>query len=260
MSETAVFPDCHETDLLQRLATDGSAGVVSFIDAFPEPSQRRQLYSLAQRKLPPTHLDALTAVGRAGIAEALRQAASETEAADAAKRRELANVLSFNLAAALAECWPDNPTPRERHHLEAGLAAAEDCLRWRSELGKGVGRSSIAWWVRGVHELSLGHSADAVRSFGEAREAARRAATAAPAEVAPGGDFSFLLATGYLGLAQLAAGADGGRKAFDSACAAFEAGASGDDEAAEDAKFGLGQLRCYAARLAGRGAISVSGS
>src|SRR5205085_6436120 len=46
------------------------------------------------------------------------------------------NAMSFNLAADLADCWPNDESPRQQRYFEAGLRAAEDCVRWRNELNK----------------------------------------------------------------------------------------------------------------------------
>jgi hypothetical protein len=81
------------------------------------------------------------------------------------KLKDTGNIFSYNLLADLADCWPDDDLPRERHHFEEGLRAAEDCIRWREELGKPNDRKAMAWWGKGAHLLSLDRANEAVDAF-----------------------------------------------------------------------------------------------
>jgi hypothetical protein len=252
-SETPASPERHWDALRQAMETDGPDAVVAYVEALAEPVEQRRAYGFAQRAFSGRDwegkdLDKQVVVARAGIACSLRHAEAEQDPAERDKRTDFANVLSYNLAADLAPCWPGDETPRERRHLEAGLAAAEDCLRWRQELSKGPFPFAIAYWARGVHRLFLGLRDGAVEDMRAALEHGLRYTAA---EGKPGGWLEGLNA-GYLGLAERAAGEEGGAKRYDEARQALEAlvVAAGDDEhAAGDAKFALDQLGVVAAKL-----------
>lgn len=77
----------------------------------------------------------------------------------------LANVQSYNLSANLADCWPGEENPRERHHFEAGLAAAERCVALRTQLKKDNISMARAHWMAGAHQLALRRFGDAEESF-----------------------------------------------------------------------------------------------
>ena len=242
------FPQRHADELTRLIVSGSAASVVSYIQAMVSPLERRQLFAFAQqamskRKDVGRNMDDLVAVARAGIDEGTKQAAAETDPAEAAKRKDFVNVISYNLAADLAECWPDDLTPRAKRHFETGLAAAQQAMRLRDELGKPAAARAMAWWACGAHQLSLGRTADAAASFERSLEFARKACKGAAA-VGPGGDFHVMLASGCLGLATKT-------RLYDEACSAFDATASSaTGEAAEDAAFGAAQLRWFAKRLA----------
>ena len=240
-------------ELKARFASGGAAAVLAFVRGFAAPLDRRKLFLLAHQLLGTAacpDLDGYVALMRGAIEDVLAMAAAETDPAERLKRTDFANVLSYNFSAHLAACWPEDARPRhERHHRE-GLAAAERCLAWRRELGKGPGPFSMAWWAKGAHELSLGRPRDAAASFERSRECAADALRAAGADAGPGADFAVVLAEGYRGIALAKAGDPSGPRTFDAACAAFEhtvARAAG--EAKEDAEFGLAQLRCMRVRV-----------
>jgi len=173
------------------------------------PSDRRRLYSLALQALGRQRwagksLDAQVALARAAIAEGLRQAGAEPDPEEAAKRLDFANALSYDLSADLAPCWPDDPRPRERRHFETGLAAADDCVRWRERLGKPAGPLSTAWWARGIHLLALGRRAEALEAFERSRDLAREAAASEGrgTSLDASGHWSVLLGEGYVEIAR----------------------------------------------------------
>jgi hypothetical protein len=147
------------------------------------------------------------------------EAAGKIEAALARGEVDEANKLTYNLAADLAEGWPGDERPRERRHLEAGLAAAERCLAWRRELKKGPRPFAIAHWVHGVHLLSLGRAQDAVAALQRSVEAAHES----------GDPYLVNINSGFLGIALQKA--------------AREAFAAGDND---DAKYGLANLEAAA--------------
>lgn len=247
------FPQRHAADLKERFAAGGAEAVLAFVRGFEAPIDRRKLFLLAHQTLGTAEcpsLDGYVALMRAAIEDVLAMAAAETDPAERAKRTDFANVLSFNFSAHLAACWPEDARPREERHHREGLAAAERCLAWRRELGKGPGPFALAWWAKGAHELSLGRPSDAAESFERSRESAADALRAAGAEAPPGADFGVVLAEGYRGIALERAGDPSGSRTFDAACAAFERTASrGEGEAKEDAEFGLAQIRCMRERV-----------
>jgi hypothetical protein len=236
-------------DLRKALATGKANAIVSVIRRAPTPLRRRQLFAMAQqalsrRKDPDRDLDLLIAVVQAGVRDGMQQAGGETDEAEAARRKAFVDTISFDLAADLAECWPGDTAPRLKHHFEAGLEAARDCVRLRDDIGAPASARSPAAWMRGAHELSLGRARDAAVSFERALDFARRAASPAPAVVLAGGDYQVVLASGALGLAT-------NTGLFKDACSAFDATATGSDaQAAARAKFGAAQLRWFAERLA----------
>lgn len=257
--ETVAFPDRHAGDVLQAFRERGAEGVVAFALSRTDAAERRQLLFFAHKVLGKAdghggNLDGYVTVIRCAFDELLRQAAAEQDPAEARKRTEAANVLAFNFAAALAECWPEDPSPRAPRHFHEGLLAADRALAWRRELGKAPENFALAWWAKGVHELSLGRFHEAAQSFEESYENAVAAATAGGrgTAVAAGGDFSVLVAFGYRGLALDFASDPEGRGMFDAACAAFQEGGRGKGEDAEDARFGLAQLACMRERLESR--------
>jgi hypothetical protein len=260
-------------DKLRSVHADGGADkVVAFIQGADDPEFRRKLYALARQVLPDRkskepRFDDVIRIARAGIAEGLREAelARARGAADEARECiDFANRLSYNLAADLADCWPGDEVPRERRHFEAGLRAAYDCVVWRQELGKPPERRAMAHWAAGMHQLSLGNLVEALCAFEAAFGLSLQAAAAAggvehaspETYVKPNGDFGVILYYGYAGIARHLLGDDSGLRQFEQACIAFGETLKSprDKEAAEDAEFGLDQLRWVERKFAGAGA------
>jgi hypothetical protein len=214
-----------------------------------DPEARRGLWRLALRRLDdrdsaPRNFELLIDVAQAGIDDSMTLANQAKDAESAASWADAANVLSYNLSAALADCWPDDTAPRETHHFEIGLRAAEDCIRWRWELGKPPDRRGMAYWAAGMHHLSLGHVLESWGAFATAEKLARGTAKGNHgAGVEPDGDFGVILYHGYAGIARWVMGEDEGRRDYERACRAFEQTGGDDAERREDAKFGLEQLR-----------------
>lgn len=176
-------------------------------------------------------------VGRGSINRLVREALEAHQAGDEAtsrRRTELANVISYNLAADLADCWPGDRPPLTEAHFEEGLKAAEDCIQWRDELMKGPGATSMAWWAKGMHLLSLGRHEEAVRSFHQSLTLAREIAQSDE-------DFGVVLGRGYTGLARWIAGEQAGRDEYREALGVF-ANQLMDEDHKDDARFGIDQL------------------
>ena len=251
----------HRRKLREVHAEGGADKVVAFIQGTPDPALRRKLYSLSRQILPDRKatgrsFDGMIRMARSGVAECLRQAELARAREDAAEAQECidtANKLSYNLAADLAACWPGDETPRERHHFESGLRAAYDCVVWRQELNKPPDRRAMAHWVAGMHQLSLGNEIEALCAFEAAFGLALEAAAVADqgeegkpeAYVKANADFGIVLYFGYAGIARQRLGDEAGARQLEQACAAFEETVRNpkDAEAAEDAQFGLDQLR-----------------
>jgi hypothetical protein len=251
MEAKAEFPDVHWDEMRSLMEKEGPDAVIAFIAGFDDAEQRRKLFSFARfsfaiNEWEGKNLDAVLAVANAGIAEGLRQAEAATSAEEAAKLVDFANAMSYDLSADLAECWPGDTLPREKRHFEAGLKAAEDCIRWREELHKGPGPFAMAYWAKGMHQLSLGDVAGSKESFKKSFDANVEVAKeeGTPAEVSPEAGYGLILADGYLGLAEWTAGDAGGQGRYENAVAAFREGAeqSPDKCRKEDFQFGIDQL------------------
>ena len=243
-------------ELRAAMERGGAAEVIRYIEAIEDPETRRTVYAVAQkgfgnRKWDGRNFDALVEVVTAGIGETLQQALQAGDGETAWKLTDFANRLSYNLSADLAECWPGDEAPRERHHIEAGLRAAEDCVRWRRELGKPPDRRAMAYWAVGMHQMSLGNLYEAVGAFETASGLARLSVVGTGRdEVKVGSDFGVLLYAGYLGIVRWMLGDPEGRAQYEAACAAFdESAAKFEGEEQEDAVFGVAQLRWVAGKF-----------
>lgn len=249
MEAQAEFPEIHWDEMRTLMEKEGPDAVIEFIAGFDDAEQRRKLFSFgrfafAMRDWEGKNLDAVVAVANAGIAEGLRQAEAAPSAEEAAKLVDFANVMSYNLSADLAECWPGDTLPRDKRHFEAGLKAAEDCIRWREELGKGPGPFAMAYWAKGMHQLSLGDVAGAVENFEKSYDYNVEVAKeeGAAAEVSPEAGFGLILAEGYVGLAQWAGGDEAGKGRYEAAITAFREGAEKYPDKKDDFQFGVDQL------------------
>jgi hypothetical protein len=242
------FPENRWDEMRTKMETGGAAAVADFVGGFND-EERRKLYSFAQRAFygrewEGKSFDGYIDIVNAGIAEGIRQAEAEPDPEKSAKLLDYANVLSYNLSADLAECWPGDTLPRERRHFEAGLKASGDCLRWREELGKGPEPFAMAYWAKGMHQLSSGDVDGALDSFKKSYdyyvEVAKEHDTTT--ETAAEADFGVILADGYVGLAEWVSGDENGKGRFESALAAFREGAEKYEDKKDDFQFGTDQL------------------
>lgn len=255
------FPDIHIPALIDAMGAGGSKGVQEFINRFDGAIERLNLHFLAQRTFGQgewrgKNWDTYIQVAEAAMAEALSQAALADDSETAARRIDNANVMSYNLAADLAPCWPGDTLPREQRHFVRGMQAADDCLRWRELLCKGAYSFSIAYWAKGVHQLALADYESAVDNFDLSLEHAMEFAgeQALSHEVKPGGSYYVILASGYLGLAMWLTGDPAGREQFLEAISTFRSilgGAEGTAEQKRNAQFGIDQLRWVQGRVDG---------
>ncbi|MFQ5554471.1 MAG: hypothetical protein ACE5GC_03760 [Acidimicrobiia bacterium] len=233
------FFDARWPELRELLETRGPGAVVARIAEFPA-RERSVLYRYARIGIAlgdweGKDLDAYVQVADAGIEWHVARARAGGD--EARVMLDGANVMSFNLAADLADCWPGDDVERRRSHFERGRRAGEDCVAWREELDKPASSRQLGHWALGYHRLRLGDASGARTSF-----AAAVGYSAADADAdAEGPSFAFVVNSGYEAIAAMAAGDEGARVAYGEAIAAFEA-QLGDESTAEDARFGIDQL------------------
>jgi len=153
-----------------------------------------------------------------------------------------AHIVSYNLAAELADCWPGDDLPRTEAHHRRGVKAADDCLSWSEPAGR-PGPIANDYWARGMHELALGETSAAVVSWTKALDFAIQAAEAngRSNHVGPDGTFLVNLTAGYLGLARWLTGDKRGEAEYEPAVAAFREQLK-KPALTDDADMGLGQL------------------
>jgi hypothetical protein len=246
---SAALREQRTEELATAFRSLGASGVLSWIAA-QDAEEHLKLYSLAQQTIferegSTMDLDGYIAVVDAGVADALRRRAAASDAEEIARYTQAANVLSYNMLADLADCWVGDDTPRQRRHFEAGLAAAQNCIRWREELNKPPFNRSIAWWGAGIHQLGLGQPEEAHASFSKALEYAGEAALAdgRTTEITPDAPFLVLLSQGYVALSEMLLPMATGRARYVQVMDAFRAQlASEDSEVAEEAEIGIAQL------------------
>ncbi len=256
MSEELNFADSHLEEMKASYESGGSVAVIAYIAGFSSLDEREVLYRISREKLmfaDKNDLDSLMAVARAGVMDFIAASETSQQSGDKVlsdKYKAIANIASYNLAADLAECWPNDTAQRSLRHFEAGLAAAINCLQWGTDLKKGPWSFSMAWWAKGAHELSLSKFADAVDSFNESKDFAFIAANEQSKD--PTTDFGCILAGGYVGMALEITGGNQGRPMFDAACTAFEALVPLGGEVSEDSQFGLDQLNTMRSKIIAR--------
>lgn len=238
----------HRAAMKEAVKSGGGDAVIAYIKGFDSDPLRRVLYIASKQVLVPKdsadkRLDDLITVSDAGVAEMLRQAEHAVDEDTRAQCVHAAHIISYNLAAELADCWPGDDLPRTPAHHTRGMQAATDCLLWSQPAGQPMPISND-FWVRGIHQLALGDVAAAIRNWSASLEFAEEAAQAQsePTTVGPGGTYAVNLNSGYLGLARWIDGDAEGQQAYEAAMNSFEAQLA-DAEKAEEAKLGLGQLR-----------------
>jgi hypothetical protein len=247
---TEEFPKNKWEEIKILMENEGPGAVIEFIEGYDKEEDRRKLYSFVQPAFAYSewegkNFDDYIAVVQAGIEEGLKQAEDTDDEKLWAKYIDFANVLSYNLSADLAECWPGDEQPRGEKHFKVGLKAAEDCIKWREELNKGPFPFSIAYWAKGMHELSL-------KMYDEAREDFKTAfvyainfakENDAVTIVSPEADFIIILNSGYLGIAEWVCGVEGGKERYQEALSTFEEQKEKYEDKADDADFGIQQLK-----------------
>lgn len=228
----------------------GVSGLVDAIKQMSDPLERRVLFMFARQGLLATgwleRFDLMIGVADAGQRELLAEIeAATTDDETRSKRRHALHSMLFNLAADLAECWPDDPDRRQRHHFEKGRDTAVEALRINDILNSPASTYANDWWIRGVHEWSL-HAPECLESLATAVRYAKEQAAAdgASSDIGAKAPYTVLCFEGYHALAaQWQQPADAGAtERYEHVCAAFEAQMA-DEATRGDAEFGLAQLR-----------------
>ncbi|MBD3277373.1 MAG: hypothetical protein GF388_03650 [Candidatus Aegiribacteria sp.] len=246
-SLTAEVPSDAADSILIRLAENGPEGVVDYIQGF-QPRERLQLYGLARevlvfRQWEGKNLDDIVEVSDSGILEAMTQANTASDPDTIRALLDVANVMSYNLSADLAECWPGDTLIRTRDHFQRGLSAALQCVEWRRELEKGDYPLFMAYWAAGMHQMSLDRPEEAVYNLVKSLNHAQQITIDEGRSLGlhPGAGFELILAHGYLGLAMEMCGMEDDQ--YERAIEAFSEGALEYPELAGDYDFGIQQLR-----------------
>ncbi len=237
----------HRAAMKSAVEAGGGQAVIDYIEGFDSDPLRRVLYIASKQVLAPPdfedkRLDDLITVCDAGVAEMLRQVEAAPDDETRGQCLHAAHIVSFNLAAELADCWPGDDLPRTNAHHTRGTQAAVDCLLWSEVAGVAMPISND-YWVRGIHQLALGDAQAAIRSWTAALEFAEAAAEngGESTNIGPDGTFAVILNSGYLGLARWTSGDETGKSEYEAAIEAFRQQLE-DTEKAEDAKLGIGQL------------------
>ena len=237
----------HRAAMKSALDAGGGQAVIDYIEGFDSDPLRRVLYIASKQVLAPPdsqdkRLDDLITVSDAGIVEMLRQVKAAQDDEARGQCLHAAHIVSYNLAAELADCWPGDDLPRTNAHHTRGTQAAVDCLLWSEVAGVPMPISND-YWVRGIHQLALGDAQAAIRSWTASLEFAEAAAEndGTSTNVGPDGTFGVILNSGYLGLARWISGDEAGKSEYEAAIEALQAQLE-DAERAEEAKLGIGQL------------------
>ncbi len=233
--------------LYTKITNSGPDALIEYIEEF-DPPQRLQLYQLARevmvfRVWEGQSLDDIAAVAEAGIQEAMGQANNAPNALATEALLDLANVMSYNLSADLAECWPGDTLTRHDRHYERGLSAALQCVIWRYELDKGDYSLFLAFWAAGMHQLSLDRPRESIYNLVSSLNHAQQYTIdqGRPLGLTPQAGFELILAHGYLGMAMEMCGKDDDQ--YERAISAFEEGIEEYPELADDYGFGIAQLQ-----------------
>jgi tetratricopeptide (TPR) repeat protein len=246
MALQAGVPAGAADSISSRLAAGGAEEVIRYIREF-QPCERLELYRLAREIMvfqgwEGQNLDDISAVSEEGIQEAMDQANRATDQLSIEILLDMANVMSYDLSADLAICWPGDTMTRARRHFERGLSAALQCIEWRRELEKGDYSLFLAYWAAGMHQLSLGRHREAVYNLVKSLNHAQQFTIdqGRPLGLAPQVGFELILAHGYLGLAMELCGYEDDQ--YERAIRAFREGMELYPELAEDYGFGIDQL------------------
>ncbi len=255
MSEQKSQTDVVEWEEAQKTIEQGGvAALLELIASVEDPLNRLKSYSATMQNLTfkdwrNKSIDAVQAVGLAGVDYGESESRGGGEHSE--RLFEGANIIAYNLAANLADCWGDEFT-RGPAHFETGLRVAERAIAFREQLKKGPGPFSMAYWAKGIHLFSLGRYQEAATAFQSSLEFAEQGARDAGKsdKLDAKGSFGVILGHGYLALAALALEQIEARAQLDQVYAAFEGMKELSDDAKADAEIGISQLRNVEKKLA----------
>ncbi len=145
-------------------------------------------------------LHAVIPVAKAGIQYCLTKARElgDADAENAAKLRDFAKIISFNLASFTWPGWNEKDIVITEDALFAGLEAAKLNVRLVERLGRDPGQLSNAYWVVGAQYLALKEYGSAIGAFESAAAQAREA----------GNKGSELLNNGYIAITKIIEGSE----------------------------------------------------
>jgi hypothetical protein len=157
---------------------------------------------------------------------------------------QYANVTSYNLAADLADCWPGDQSSRSPGNFEAGLYAANTCIRLREEMQKPPQAFAMAYFIKGVHEYSLGDRSAALASFCKQLDFEHKASGVKKSEL-PGPELAsnLLCAHGLIALVKFGLGDDQAEKEYEKIQDHLSARAKSVPEDKENCDLYLGELQ-----------------
>lgn len=240
------------TIIKSLVESDGAAAVLAHIEQIEDAKARAKGYNFAMQSLSMRDwnnktIDAVVDLGQAGIDFAVAVAKDSEE-----KNWfiDWANIMCYNLAANLAECWGDDFT-REERHFKIGRAVAEKAIGFRKELNKGPQPFSMAYWAYGMHLLSLGRAEEALNALSISLDYAVKAAEGQnkPTQLQKEAPFGVILGHGYVALAHMALGRSDAEDYLGQALAAFEGMKKISDDAKADAELGISQLNIVKEKL-----------
>lgn len=245
-------------ELEELYSQRGIQQLIAHIHQSDDSLERRALFLMSSQRISSGQglsrsLDDVIGICRAAIEEFSSQAAAETDPEERDRRLDGANILSYNLAADLAPCWPEDTEPRTTEHFEEGIRCAEDCLEWRSLLNKGALPFHMAWWALGAHRCGLRDWEGACEAFEKSLEAAQTDAQqhSTPTAVGPESSFLINIASGWLEFARWRCGDESSYERFLVVIGAFRSRIEQGGEGKEDAIIGIEQLETAALRMPG---------
>ena len=129
-TDPAQFFAAHRDDVRRAALAGGGPAVVDYIEAFPTFGERLTLYTLARQVLVigdgmPGGLDAIGEIADAAIAECEALLLEATDQREVQDLLRALHMLNFNLAADLADCWPDDQCATGDKPLRARAAGGE---------------------------------------------------------------------------------------------------------------------------------------
>jgi len=239
------------------LEEEGPQGVLEYIDGFSEDEQL-ELFSIARQVMvfgewSQRNMEDLVMVSGAGIEKAMSMANSATDPSEIESLLDIANVMSFNLSADIAQCWPGDTLHRSDEVLQRGLSAALQCIEWRREMGKDDHSLYIAYWAAGMHQMSLNRPQESMYNLVQALNHAQQYTidSGLTLGLCPSAGFDLILAHGYLGIAMEMCGMEDDQ--YERALSAFRRGMEEYPDRSNDYSFGIEQLEWARGNLIGDG-------